>query len=212
MGYKTFVSMNIAIIGCGEIAEAYAAGFAYAGHEVFVALKNGQKGHLSADLNAFENVQLCSIEAAAEVADLIIIATPPKDVREVAYWLGDVRQKVIIDATGNVFAHDDELVKTVCAIGAITGSQLVVKVFQTAGFEQLLKPIFREEKVELILAGDSKKAKEATKILFRDLGMTHSFDFGDSNTVPLFNELTKCCRNLTQKGIPQTIIATLPWL
>ena len=61
-----------------------------------------------------ENINVCSIEAAADIADLIIIATAPRDVREVAYWLGDVRRKAgPIDATSNVHAPDDDLVKTI---------------------------------------------------------------------------------------------------
>ncbi len=128
MHYKTFVSMNIAIIGSGETAETYAAGFASAGHEVFIAGKDGDKAAAKPLIAMLDNVYACSIEDAADVADLIIIATPPKDVREVSYWLGDVRRKAIIDATSNVAAPDEELVKTACGIQAITlGSAHIVE-------------------------------------------------------------------------------------
>src|SRR6202012_689917 len=86
-----------------------------------------------------DNVHTCSIEEAAEAADFIIIATAPKDVREVAYWLGDIRRKVIIDATANVSTEESERINTSAAISSITGSQHIAKVFNTEGYEQLLK-------------------------------------------------------------------------
>ena len=192
MHYKTFVSMNIAIIGSGETAVDFATGFACAGHEVFMATKDGDKGTSRTLFEVFDNIYPSSIIDAAEIADLVIIATAPNDVREVAYWLGDVRRKVIIDATANVSAPDEDFVKTVAGIQAITGSPHIVKVFRTKGYEKMLKPIFRDKKVELILVGNSRKAKEITKIMAAELGINNCYDFGGN----LFNEMTKCWRNM----------------
>ncbi len=196
MGYKRFASMNIAIIGLSEIAEWYAAAFIAAGHEVFIAWKDGDNANLDPALQMSDSLHVCSIEDAACIADLVVIATVPKDVREVSYWLGDVRRKVIIDATSNVFSDIDEQVKTVCAIKAITGSQHIVKAFHTKGYEHLLKPLFNGAHVELLLAGDSKKAKEITKILATDLGISNCYDFGGNDAIPLFNAMTTCWRGL----------------
>lgn len=198
MGYKNFVSMNIAIIGVGETAEMYAAGFAFAGHNVYMAWKDNERDGLSQALEAFTHLTICSIEEAAEVADLIIIASQPKDVREVSYWLGDVRKKVIIDATTNVHAADEELVKTICAIRAITGSPHVVKVFHTRGYEELLRPLFGSNKIDMLLVGDSKKAKEITKILAVELEFKQFHDFGGDEAILLFNEMTRCWRNMSK--------------
>lgn len=198
MGYKVFVSMNIAVIGTGKIAESYALAFAEAGHDVYMAWKDNSNVIPNPMLETLMGVHFCSIEEAAEVADMIVIATSPRDVREVSYWLGDVRTKVIVDLTSNTFAASDEQVKTVCAIQAITGSQHIVKAFHTRGYEQLLKPLFKGEAVELILVGDSKKAKEVVKIMALDFGITHCYDFGGTETIPLFNAMTSSWRTLVQ--------------
>jgi 8-hydroxy-5-deazaflavin:NADPH oxidoreductase len=197
MGYRTYISMNIAIIGVGKTAERYAAGFAAAGHDVFMAWKEHETNPRNPILEAFDNVHFCSIEEAAEMSDLVIIATPAGDVREVSYWLGDVRRKVIIDATSNEHS-DHEHIKTVCAIRAITGSSHIVKVFNTHGYEQLIRPLFHASKIGMILVGDSKKAKEISKILAIDLGIKDCYDFGGDETIPLFNEMTRCWRSLYQ--------------
>jgi len=198
--------MKIALIGTGDIAEAYALRYAESGHEVLMAWKGNNKG-ISPALAMIENISTCSIEEAAYQADMIVIATSPADVREVAYWLGDVRGKVIIDATANIHVNLDEQVNTFWAIKAITGSLHIVKVFTTRGYEQLLKPLFKHERIQLIMVGDSRKAKEIVKILTLDLGTKDFFDMGGSETITLFNEMTAGWRKLVQAH-DKTVIAT----
>ena len=207
MSYRIFASMNIAVIGSGVTAEAYALAFACAGHEVFMALKNGDTKRVSPGIAALQHINLCSIESAAAIADMVIIATPAWDVREVAYWLGDVRGKVIVDATANVFSTDDCQVSTVSAIKAITGSQHVIKVFNTRGYDKLLHPLFGGQKPELLLVSDSKKAKELTRIMATEIGITNCYDFGDGSSLPLFNAMTQCWRSLliTQYNAPELV-------
>jgi predicted dinucleotide-binding enzyme len=195
--------MNIAIIGACETGKAYAAAFAFAGHNIYMAWKDGDKPDINPILQAADNIHFCSIEEAAGVADLIFIATPPKDVREVAYWLGDVRRKVIIDASANIFVPNEENIKTACAIKAITGSAHVIKIFNAKGYEDVLKPIFKSQKIDLLLAGDSKKAKEIMKILALELDMKDCYDFGDGNAIPLFDEMAKCWRNVVAVHAPK---------
>jgi hypothetical protein len=196
MSYKTFVSMNIAIIGVSEIAAAYALAFAHAGHEVFLAWKNGEKEKVSPILLKMDGIHVCTIEQAADISDLVILATRPEDLREVSYWLGDVRHKIIIDASSNVNAGGDEKVSA-NAIRSITGSQNIVQVFHTKGYEQILKPLFSGEPFQLIIAGECKKAKEITKIFAQDLGISRIKDLGGKEAVPLFNAMTTCWREMS---------------
>ena len=61
----------------------------------------------------------------------------------------------------------------------------------------------QEQMIELLLAGDSKKAKEVAKILTLDLGVDQFFDFGGDDAVPLFNEMTSGWRQLLQDHKPK---------
>lgn len=196
MEFKAFASMNIAIIGNSETGMMYARGFALAGHKIYIAWENGERRNTSFNQEFLGHIEICSIEDAAEIADLIILATQPKDVREAAYWLGDVRRKVIVDCTANVHTPEQDLVNTFSAIKAITGSPHVVKVFNTRGYEQLIRPLFDYNPIELLLAGDSKKAKEIIKIMAGELGLSKWYDFGGIDTLPLFNQMTKVLRTL----------------
>jgi len=195
MGFKKLVSMNIAVIGNTPTACVYAKGFAQAGHQIFMSVAGQDNFELPAALRDNDNIHSCPIADAAS-ADIIIIATAPKQVREASYWLDDVRKKVIIDATANEHVPDAELVKTSCAIKAITGSPHVIKVFNADGYHHVLKPLFHGSHVDLIFLSDSLKAKEITKIMALELGMSAFYDFGGSECIPMFNEMTRCWRNL----------------
>lgn len=208
MSFKRLVSLDIAIIGNTDIAAFYASQFAQQGHNIYMACceKNNVIVRNIPDPN--NCISYTSISDAANNADFIIIATDPIEVREASYWLGDVRKKVIIDVTANVFAQDIDQVKTVCAIKAITGSPHVIKIFHTGGYESILKPLFNGAKVDLLLLSDSKKAKEITKIMAIEIGMKYFYDFGGNDNIPLFNEITKCWRKLKVQNEKRDVEAT----
>lgn len=197
MEFKTFAAMNIAIIGNSEAGMMYARGFALAGHNIYIAWENDSKAVDNGRQDFLGNIEICGIETAASIADLIIIATQPKDVREAAYWLGDVRGKVIVDCSANVQTPEKEIVNTYNAIRSITGSPHVVKVFNTRGYEQIIRPLFDYNSVEMLLAGESKKAKEIIKIMALELGITKWYDFGNAETLPLFNQMAKVIISLS---------------
>ncbi len=194
MEFKKLASMNIAIIGNTDIAIRYAKAFAASDHEVYMATQSGEVA--GSGVPDVEGIYACTISQAAAIADLIIIATEPKDVREAAYWLEDVRRKVIIDVTSNVMVPEHEKVSTTCAITTITGSAHVVKMFNTAGYTQMLTPIFGAQVPELLILSDSLKGKEIAKIMALEIGITRFHDFGGTQNIPLFAEMTTAWRSL----------------
>jgi len=196
MDFKKLVSLNIAIIGDTEIAELYARAFTAAGHEVHMACSEKNDRVQKAIPDIYGNISYTTISEAASMADFIILATCPKDVREASYWLGDVRRKVIVDVTANVHVAEEDGIKTVCAIKAITGSAHVIKVFYTKGYESILRPLFNGAKVDMLLLSDSRKAKEITRIMAIEIGAKYFYDFGGSENIPLFNEMTRVWRGL----------------
>lgn len=203
MDFKKLVSLNIAIIGDTDTAELYARAFTSAGHEVYMACSEKNDHVQKAVPDIFGNITYTNISEAARMADFIILATRPRDVREASYWLGDVRRKVIVDVTANVHVPEEEGIKTVCAIKAITGSAHVIKVFYTKGYESILRPLFNGAKVDMLLLSDSRKAKEITRIMAIEIGAKYFYDFGGSENIPLFNEMTRVWRDLL-RPIPGT--------
>jgi hypothetical protein len=48
----------------------------------------------------------------------------------------------------------------------------------------------------MLLLSDSRKAKEITRIMAIEIGAKYFYDFGGSENIPLFNEMTACWRRL----------------
>ncbi len=196
MGYKSFVSMNIAIMGAGKKSESLARSLASAGHEIFMGLKNYDNPISYYLRDAYENINITSVEQAAAMADIIIIATPLDEVRKTAYLLDDVRRKVVIDITSSVSVRSEDYLNSLNAIRSITGSVHVVKCLNCKGYENLISPLFQNKIIDMLVVGESKKAKEIVKIISKDLGLENIYDFGDNDATLLMDEMAKCWHNI----------------
>ena len=182
MSYKTFASMNIALIGNG--IESLARKFAKVGHKVFIGSEYEYIQPLVTTLP--HSIQYTTIGAAALAADVIMIATASDEVRHVAYELGDVRKKVIIDLTSLIEGKPQP---TAAAIRSITSSQHVIKCFLPSGYEELLIPNINELGVDMFIAGTSKKAKALAAIMVKDLGYKNHYDIGGNGAINILDEM-----------------------
>lgn len=90
--------------------------------------------------------------------EVLLIATPPAVIFDVIDQLGDVSGKVIIDATNSVRQKPEPYDTVYHALADKTNAE-VVKCFNTTGFENLLNPVYHDEKLDMFMAGDSKTAK-----------------------------------------------------
>jgi 8-hydroxy-5-deazaflavin:NADPH oxidoreductase len=186
MAYKTFVSLDIAIIGSEKIVSPLALELECAGHNIFTCYED--------DLS-----DLSIIEHAAEAADVIILATDIAHIREIAYWLGDVRKKVIIDATSFLSTPLAENINTLNVIKAITGSTHVAKIYSCADYKHVLDMFIKKTEIDMFMAGDCNKAKEVVKVLAIDMGFRYCHDFGNNSTIPLLEEMVRCWSNFAAR-------------
>jgi len=198
MGYKTFASMNVAIIGATKTTEVLAEKLADAGHEVLIAVKENGRQINEQLLELYDNINVYGIAEAAALADIIIIACISPEVREIAYLLDDVRHKVIVDCTITVSMDAEQEVNTMNAIRAITGSAHVVKCFNAQKYKHLLQPLFNGVPIDFFVAGDSKKAKEAVKILSKDMDVLNCYDFGGNDEIAFLDAMARCWYEYTK--------------
>jgi predicted dinucleotide-binding enzyme len=196
---KLFASMDIAVIGTGKTGNMFVENLSEAGHNVYLAAMTKEEEIIQSFFCEYENVQLCSIEDAAQYADIIIIATHPKYVREVAYRIDDVRGKVVVDASSILADREESNINTTNAARAITGSPHVVKCFNCQEYETLAHMFYKDEPIDMFIASDSKKAKETLRLLARDIGYTDCYDFGGNEAVPILEDMARCLMNYTAK-------------
>lgn len=192
MGYRSFVRMNIAIVGNGPKVAAFAEQLSKEGHNVFIGLNEDEDDDvlISSEL---EDIYFENIENACAQSDIIYLAVPTDKVREVCYMMGDVRDKVIIDSSSNMEPKPVDYIATLKSILSITGAKDVVKSY-------FLAPEFdAREAGDIFFAGNSKKAKAVAMLVANSLGFKNTYDFGDIETVPLLEDMARCWYNLAIK-------------
>ncbi len=192
MGRKSLVCLNIAVVGKGKMTHTLARCFANAGHNVFIGNRNYVAPGDKVSGRKFDNISETTVESAAIVADLVIITSPMDEVRDIAYRLGDIRRKVLIDATAFGLSRFGQYAHTLNVLKTITGCQHIVKCYNKTGYEDLVDENLSSEDVKLFMAGDSKKAKELTKLLARELEIGECHDFGGSAMINTLDEMTMC--------------------
>ncbi len=186
--------MKIAIIGTGNVGGALATNWSKSGHQILLGVRDTAsfKGDGLLD-NA--NTSVHSIEVAAQLADAILIATPPEIAERLALSLGDVSGKVILDASNSVRTKPDNYATAFHAFAALTQAD-VVKCFNTTGFENMQNPDYRHVRLDMFMAGDNAKAKAVATLLAQDAGFENCYDFGGSDKVELLEKFALSWINL----------------
>lgn len=205
MYYRSFASMNIAIIGNGRFNESLAIGLAASGHHVWVGSTKDDAMTYNNFLYNFYDIQHVSIEEAAAACDIIFIATEEDEVREVAYRIDDVKQKVVIDCTSFCEPTGPNS-NTLSAIKAITGSQRIVKCYSCNGSDTFSSRLLKKDAMDIFLAGDDVRSKQIAKVMFDNLGFNECYDFGGEDMVPKLDAMTASWHNLGLDKIPGTDI------
>lgn len=186
--------MKIAIIGHGNVGGALARSWAAKGHEVLIGTRDSASEKVQ-KLAALDNIRAHSIEAAAEQAEVILIATPAHIASELAVQLSGAKDKVIIDATNAVMKQPAPHPTLLHAFKA-AGFQKVAKCFNTTGFENMANPQYGETAADMFVAGDNAEAKAVAQKLSDAAGFGRCYDFGGDGQVELLEKLALSWINL----------------
>ena len=164
--------MQIVIVGAGNVGLALAGGWAKAGHQVTMAVRDPGKSEL-AELKK-QGIDVVKSAGAASIASVIVLATPWGAVETALKELGPLAGKIVIDATNPLtrdFAlavgHTDSAGETVARLAP--GGR-VVKAFNTTGFGNMANSHYAGGKLMMAVAGDDADAKKTVMQLAGDLG------------------------------------------
>ncbi|MCU0414782.1 MAG: hypothetical protein MUE91_10350, partial [Ignavibacteriaceae bacterium] len=141
-------------------------------------------------------IKVKSIDAASKEAEVILIAASPAAVGEIAKQLGDVKDKVIIDAMNSISSKPAGFNNTFEALQSLTKCEHVVKCFNSTGFENMADPIYRNISIDMFMAGSSLKAKQIATQLSKDAGFAECYDFGGDDKVALLEQFALAWINL----------------
>ena len=180
--------MKIAIIGTGNVGSALATAWSKKGHEINLGVRDTQnlKGKSLLDN---PNTQVYSVVEAVKKSDIILLATPAIYAAEIAKSLGDTEGKIIIDSMNIIMGKGPKnYSNTAQAILDHTSSKDVVKCFNTTGFNNMINPKYQDQNIDMFVAGDSIKAKEATIQLALDAGFAECYDIGGNDKFELMEQ------------------------
>jgi 8-hydroxy-5-deazaflavin:NADPH oxidoreductase len=186
--------MKIAIIGTGNIGAALATKWASKGHSINLGVKD-ESNFKGMELLKKENIKVYSIKEAVNISDVILIATPPTAIFEIAEQLGDVTGKIIIDATNNVAQKINPYPTVFHFLEEKTNAE-AVKCFNSTGFENIADTNYNGEAIDMFMAGDSEKAKSVAEQLALDAGFGACVNFGNADKVELLEKFALSWINL----------------
>lgn len=188
--------MKIAVLGAGNIGGTLAKKFAKAGHWVYVGVRN-IKDPKVADLIS-KRVGAHTIPQASDKADIIVTAVYPQATKEIAKKLGNVSKKIIIDAMNTFRGKPTPYKTTAEGLLAWTNCKDVVRCFNTTGWENIENPKYRGKKIDMFVAGDSKKGKLIATKLAKQIGFGKVYDLGGNDKFELMEQIVIAWRGLSE--------------
>jgi len=142
------------------------------------------------------NIEAHSITEAVQLCEIIMISLPIQSVVPVAKQAGNLKNKIIIDATNTVFQKPTPYNHAVQAFKELCDCRDVVKCFNSTGFENMQNPLYGEQAIDMFVAGDSQKGKKVAVQLAKDIGFAECYDFGGDDKIDLLEQLALAWINL----------------
>lgn len=194
--------MKIGIIGSGNIGGTLGQHWAKAGHEVMFSSRNPEELKLMA---AEAGAQTGTVQQAATFGEVILLAIPFGKIPELAQQIGQLDNKILIDATNPYPQRDGDLARQVIedesqTATGYTASQFpgahTIKAFNSIYYKVLEEKAFRtgDERIAVQICGNDVQAKQTVMHLIAAIGFAPQ-DIGDlkSGTVfepgaPLYNK------------------------
>ena len=172
--------MKIAIIGAGNVGGTLGKRWAGAGHEVAFGARDPAEAKVAALVReSGPTARAVSVPEAARDAAVVVLTVPWDSARDALAAAGDLRGRILIDATNPVPLTPEGL-RQGLVIGHTTsgGEQVarwaegarVVKAFNTTGWQNMADPLYGSSGLSMLLCGDDAEAKKVVADLARQLG------------------------------------------
>jgi len=166
--------MKIAVIGSGSVGAALAKQWIRAGHAVVFGARNPDSEKLKSALEATPGARSASVAAAAESAEVVVLATPWPATEAAVAACRDLTGKTVLDCTNPLVSLDGLAVGHTASGGEEVArwaqGARVVKVFNTVGANVMTDPDFGGQAATMLYCGDDAQAKQTAHQLAADCG------------------------------------------
>lgn len=167
---------TIAILGAGRVGSTLASGFASAGHDIVVGLRDANRQSPSWAVSA---IDFDTLDAAASRADIVVNAMPGDVAVETLVALApQLAGKILIDVANATTRRANGMPGGLLYAESSLGEQLqlalpqtrVVKTLNTMLFSVMTNPGSLPKAPAVFLSGDDESSKSKVKSLLQDLG------------------------------------------
>lgn len=201
--------MKIGIIGAGNIGSSLAQVWSAKGHEVVIGVRDPNSPKAQQALaNLGSGGRAVSLPEAAAFGEVLAIALPWNAVRESLAAMGDLRGKIIIDATNRFNAEPGDAPSAAEDIARLATGAHVVKAFNTMGWESLHNPIFNGVPVTAFICGDDATAKSTVMNLAQEMGI-NAVDAGPLSNARAVEALAQLWVYMMRSGAGRDMAFTL---
>lgn len=166
--------MRIAVIGTGSVGGTLGKAWASRGHTVVFGSRRPEDAEIQALAKDAGATASQPAEAAA-TSEVVVLATPWEATQKAIAGLGDLRGKILLDATNPLLPGLAGLDAGMNDSGGervarwASGAR-VVKIFNTTGFGNMADPAYGSERATMFYCGDDADAKGVGGKLASDLG------------------------------------------
>ncbi|MEF3302193.1 NADPH-dependent F420 reductase [Paenibacillus sp. GYB003] len=175
--------MNIAMIGSGHIGGTLGKAWAAKGHRVTFGSREPQSERMRSLLESIgPNAAAASVKEAAAFGEIVVLAVPGTEIERVLEEAGDLRRKIIVNATILFDGRSAD-----AEVRRLANGTRVVRAFHTSTWEALANPRFGASNATLFISGEDEEAKLAVLRLGAEAG----FDMIDAGGAEAMAEIEK---------------------
>lgn len=180
---------SVAIIGSGKVGRSLAASLSANGYSVTFGVRDLESFSASDWVSNRSDIRVERIEDAVDSSDVVIAAFKPEGLKDMVQRMGDLENKILIDAMNSIMNKRTPFETTTHALEELTNCKNVVKCFNTTGAENLANPIFGRQSMDMFMAGNDDYAKEVARQMATGIGFSACYDLGGSETYVLLEQL-----------------------
>lgn len=168
--------MKIGVIGAGNVGGTLGVRWAQAGHSVILSARDLHSAQMKELLRqAGGAARAAAPQEAVMASDILLLATPFPAAREAIASLGNLADKILVDATNPLLSDLTGLsmgttISAAEQIAVWARGAKVVKAFNTVGYNIMENPAFPAGRPVMFYCGDDAGAKRPIAELISGLG------------------------------------------
>ncbi len=180
-------SVNIAVLGSGNIGGTLGAKWLAAGHHVVFGVRDPSSAKArSALAKAGAKAKVDTIAKAMRLGDVIVITVPSHAVEETVAGHGAaLNGKIVIDTTNRFGAP---VVNNIAPIAAAAPQAKIYRAFNSLGWENFAEPVIDGEQADLFYCGPEGESQAVVERLVADVGL-RPIRVGGIETAPLVDSV-----------------------